>query len=117
MLLKTILKKSNNNKEKKRRLDALCKNTDAFYYHWLPPVRFKSSDGQILEFEGGILNFRKLKTLTKVYFQKKFGDPLIQISPSFMKDIISRFSSYYARQGQPNLDRDARKAFVANHMS
>ena len=114
--VKDVLRKSNNNKDKKRKLDALSKNTHAFYYHWLPPVRFESSDGQILNFDGGILNFRKLKTLTKVYFQKKFGDPLIQISPSFMKDIISRFSSYYARQGQPNLDRDARKAFIASHM-
>ena len=114
--VKDVLRKSNNNKDKKRKLDALSKNTHAFYYHWLPPVRFESSDGQILNFDGGLLNFRKLKTLTKVYFQKKFGDPLIQISPSFAKDIISRFSSYYARQGQPNLDRDARKAFVDSHM-
>ena len=114
--VKDVLKKSNNNKDKKRKLDALSKNTHAFYYHWLPPVRFESSDGQILNFDGGVLNFRKLKTLTKAYFQKKFGDPLIQISPSFVKDIISRFSSYYARQGQPNLDRDARKAFVASHI-
>lgn len=114
--VKDVLRKSNNNKDKKRKLDALSKNTHAFYYHWLPPVRFESSDGQPLNFDGGILNFRKLKTLTKDYFQKKFGDPLIQISPSFVKDIISRFSSYYARQGQPNLDRDARKAFVASHM-
>ena len=28
----------------------------------------------------------------------------IQISPSFVKDIVARFSSYYARQGQPNID-------------
>ena len=28
----------------------------------------------------------------------------IPISPPFVKDIVARFSSYYARQGQPNID-------------
>ena len=65
------------------------------YYHWLPPTDF---------FQGGILNFRKLKTLNERDFDEKFGKPAIQISPSFVKDIVSRFSSYYARQGQPDID-------------
>ncbi|MYC77320.1 hypothetical protein F4X10_16275 [Candidatus Poribacteria bacterium] len=78
------------------RVRELCTNRRT-YYHWLPQTDF---------FEGGILNFRKLTTLDKDDFDKKFGKPTIQISPSFLKDIVSRFSSYYARQGQPDIDSD-----------
>ena len=80
----------------KGRVTELCKNR-LQYYHWLPKTKF---------FEGGILNFRKLTTLDKNDFDEKFGKPTIQISPSFVKDIVSRFSSYYARQGQPDIDSD-----------
>ena len=78
----------------KGRVTELCKNRIQ-YYHWLPETDF---------FDGGILNFRKLKTLNEDNFEEKFGKPTIQISPSFVKDIVSRFSSYYARQGQPDID-------------
>lgn len=93
-------------KEKVRKdiLQRLAGNNYAFYYHWLPPVKFKLSDGGSLDFDGGFLNFRKLEALSKRKFNGKFGDPLIQISPFFVKDIVSRFSSYYARQGQPDID-------------
>ena len=80
----------------KGKVTELCRNRHQ-YYHWLPETKF---------FEGGILNFRKLKTLDEENFEEKFGKPTIQISPSFVKDIVSRFSSYYARQGQPDIDSD-----------
>ena len=80
----------------KGKVTELCRNRHQ-YYHWLPKTKF---------FEGGILDFRKLKTLDEDNFEEKFGKPTIQISPSFVKDIVSRFSSYYARQGQPNIDSD-----------
>ena len=67
------------------------------YYHWLPKTDF---------FRGGLLNFRKLDTLEIEKFQEQFETPEIQISPSFVKDIAARFSSYYARQGQPDIDFD-----------
>ena len=80
----------------KGRVRELCTNKRD-YYHWLPETDF---------FEGGILNFRRLKTLNEDNFEEKFGKPTIQISPSFVKDIVSRFSSYYARQGQPDIDSE-----------
>ena len=67
------------------------------YYHWLPTTNF---------FRGGILNFRNLTTFDEEVFDERFGKPTIQISPSFVKDIVSRFSSYYARQGQPDIDSE-----------
>ena len=83
----------------KGKVSELCSNKRT-YYHWLPKTDF---------FEGGILNFRKLTTHDKDNhdkdnFDEKFGKPTIQISPFFVKDIVSRFSSYYARQGQPDID-------------
>ena len=67
------------------------------YYHWVPETN---------SFEGGFLNFRKLHALKQTVFNEKFGKPSIQISPFFLKDIVSRFSSYYARQGQPDIDSE-----------
>ena len=78
-------------------------NNRCQYLHWLPQTDF---------FQGGVLNFRKLKTLHKNDFEEQFEDPAIQISPFFIKDIVSRFSSFYARQGQPDIDSDD---FVASY--
>ena len=78
----------------KSRVRELCTNRRT-YYHWLPKTDF---------FVGGILNFRKLTTLNRADFDERFGKSEIQISPFFVKDIVSRFSSYYARQGQPEID-------------
>lgn len=65
------------------------------YYHWLPKTEF---------FKGGFINFRKIATHTQENFDEKFENPSVQISSPFLKDIVARFSSYYARQGQPDID-------------
>ncbi|MDE0011350.1 MAG: response regulator [Candidatus Poribacteria bacterium] len=89
----------------KGKVTELCTNKHT-YRHWLPKTDF---------FEGGVLNFRKLASLNKDDFDKKFGKPIIQISPFFIKDIISRFSSYYARQGQPDIDKTAINDFITRY--
>ena len=84
---------SNRKKEDIRR--ALINNKSS-YYHCLPqtnsfPLRF--------------LNFRNISTISEEQRNEKFDTPpLAQISPPFVKDIVARFSSYYARQGQPDID-------------
>ena len=88
-----------NNKGKRESLA----NNNRQYRHWLPPTKF---------FKGGVVNFRKLKTLHKEDFKEQFEKPCIQISPPFVKDIVSRFSMYYARQGQPEIDSED---FVDNY--
>ena len=85
-----------NGSKSKSKVRELCTNRRT-YYHWLPETDF---------FEGGVINFRKLTALDKEDFDEKFGKPSIQISPSFVKDIVSRFSSFYARQGQPDIDSE-----------
>ena len=80
---------------KQNKLRDVFNNNHTDYYHWLPKTDF---------FAGGFLNFRKLNALNKTDFDEKFGKPTIQISPFFVKDIVARFSSFYARQGQPDID-------------
>ena len=83
-------------KTKRGKLKEAFRNNKSTYYHWLPEVN---------SFPGGFLNFRKLSTLEEKKFSKKYETPpQIQIAPSFVKDVIARFSSYYARQGQPDID-------------
>ena len=86
-------KLSNTNKNE---LKKAYQNNKSTYYHWLPAIN---------SFEGGFINFRKLFTVEIEKFRKQFPtDPEIHISPPFVKDIVARFSSYYARQGQPGID-------------
>jgi len=79
------------------KLRAVCGNNFTHYYHWLPETTF---------FNGGFINFRKLSSYKKKDFEQMFDKPSIQISPSFAKDVVARFSSYYARQGQPDIEND-----------
>ncbi len=79
----------------KKDLEKAYRNNKSAYYHWLPRTDF---------FEGGFLNFRKLSSLSSEEFNERFEKPAVQISPSFVKDMVARFSAYYARQGQPDID-------------
>ena len=92
-------------RSKENKLRDVFNNNHTDYYHWLPKTNF---------FDGGFLNFRKLNVLNNTDFNKKFGKPTIQISPFFVKDIVARFSSFYARQGQPDVDS---KDFIARYIT
>lgn len=81
--------------EQRNKLEVAFTNNYTLYHHWLPKMEF---------FEGGFLNFRKLSAFRPREFKRQFEISQIQISPTFVKDIVSRFSSYYARQGQPGIE-------------
>lgn len=81
--------------KKQKKLKSIFNNNYTDFFHWLPGTDFCS---------GGFLNFRKIASYTKNEIANNFDPPHIQISPHFIKDILSRFSSYYARQGQPDLN-------------
>lgn len=70
-------------------------NRFAEYYHWLPSTTF---------FNGGLVNFRRISTCSTAEIKEHYSPAGVQISPSFVKDMVSRFSAYYARQGQPDID-------------
>jgi len=81
---------SANKKQEKK----LFKNNFCLYYHFLPPAQ---------KFIGGFINFQHINSKEEKEIDKNF---LIigKVAAPFLKDIISRFSSYYARQGQPEID-------------
>jgi len=83
--------------KKSKKLNSVFGNNHTDYFHWLPPTGF---------FDGGFLNFREIATSAVEDVESVYDKPHIQISPHFVKDILSRFSSYYARQGQPDIERN-----------
>lgn len=96
-VVNTTLNGIRRKQSKVNKLRDVFNNNYTDYYHWLPKTDF---------FEGGFLNFRKLNVLSKIDFDEEFEKPTIQISPFFVKDIVARFSSFYARQGQPDIDSE-----------
>lgn len=78
---------------RKARLDGIMRNKKQ-EYHYLP---------QLNDFNGGFIDFTSIKSYSQDELEKQYGEVKIQISPSFISDILGRFSSYYARQGQPDL--------------
>lgn len=97
MIIDAALNGITQKKKKGNKLKNVFGNNYTDYFHWLPETKF---------FDGGFLNFRKISTHTQENFRDAYHQPHIQISPHFVKDILSRFSSYYARQGQPDIERN-----------
>ena len=81
---------------KKSLFGGIKANKGGQYYHWLPILDSCQ--------EGAAINFRRVSTYDEADLNKYFGNPVIQVASPFLKDIISRFSSYYARQGQPDIN-------------
>ena len=77
------------------RQNKLKRNNDKYCYHWLP-------NSQVAD--GGYLDFRRLQTVPLARIGREFEHLDARIAPSFVKDIVSRFSAFYARQGQPVID-------------
>lgn len=95
---KHILEKLADDDEKKQLLNRFFSNNFSQFYHWLPATSF---------FPGGFINFRKLSTMSLKQCQRDYDPPHTQVSSHFIKDILSRFSSYYSRQGQPDIDYES----------
>jgi len=74
------------------------RNNRSLHHHFLPPTKF---------FPGGMLNFRNIETCFPSVVDAQYEQEKILIAPFFLKDIVSRFASYYARQGQPDLNHEA----------
>ena len=72
----------------------LRRNNDANSYHWLPKSR---------SLDGGYLDFQRLETMSLCALEKQFKCLSVRIAPSFIKDIVSRFSaSTHARGNRPS---------------
>ena len=78
-------------------LKKAIKNNEKAYYHWLPGIA---------SFKGGFINFRKTISLSLQELSEKYEKPQLKVQEYFVKNILNRFSVYYARQGQPDFDFD-----------
>ena len=78
------------------RKKTLKNNNDKNCYHWLPKSKV---------FDGGFLDFCQLQTVPYEGIYSEFDSLNARVAPSFIKDVVSRFSTYYARQGQPTIKR------------
>lgn len=103
-LLQGVQKKS----AKEKKIATALNNNHTNYYHWLP---------QNTLFEGGYVNFRKVATYSPEDLSQKFYPPKVKVQESFVKSILNRFSSYYARQGQPDFNfNEEAKAIVQKYI-
>ena len=78
----------------KGRQKKLKTNSDSMCFHWLP---------ECSAVKGGFIDFRRLESVPMDGFDTQFERLGVRIAPSFVKDIVSRFSIFYARQGQPEI--------------
>lgn len=91
-------------KKSKNSLSKWFRNShpDSMRYHFLPKVN---------KFNGGFVDFR---TIISLEYNKDSGKIINEnyskvgvITESFKRDIVSRFGSYYHRQGQPEFNCDS----------
>lgn len=66
-------------------------------FHYLPKCKI---------FEGGLINFQGLKTIEISEFETGNYKSIAKIASPYLKNILARFSNYYARQGQPDISLD-----------
>ncbi|KJS20438.1 MAG: histidine kinase [Clostridiaceae bacterium BRH_c20a] len=82
---------------------ATINNNYSEYYHWLPSNSL---------FNGGYINFRKVLSYSPESLEEEYEKPIIKIQEYFVKSILGRFSSYYARQGQPDFKFEDEAALI-----
>lgn len=90
-----ILDKISSQKKKANALKKAITNNYTEFYHWLPQNEL---------FVGGYINFRHVLNCNTEYLEEEYDILELHISNYFVKDILRRFSAYYARQGQPDFD-------------
>jgi len=84
----------NKNKELDRnKISKYVKNSST-RFHYLPP--FEGNNGFIVDFQD----------ITSIPFSDEL-ERVATVSSPFIKDIISRFSNYFSRQGQPTFNQDS----------
>lgn len=92
-LIATKIKGEGNSKGRQGLLRTFTNNTNP-NFHFLPPM---------FDFLGGFVDFSSVISVSPQECIEKYSNTKIQISNSFISDIVARFSIYYSRQGQPAL--------------
>lgn len=79
--------------KKLNQLEKIIKNNHSEYYHFMP---------KCAEFDNKLINFRKVFTVSFENLNENYSQ-IATVTGNYCKDILCRFSTYYARQGQPDL--------------
>lgn len=87
-----------NSKDRKNKREQLRMNNYRPCFHWLP---------ESITVSGGFLDFREVQSMPRDDFDSKFEQLEARIAPGFIKDVVFRFSAFYARQGQPEISSPA----------
>lgn len=94
-------------KSLKKDINKLVKNNGSDNLYWL--------SNYFDTFSGGFVNFRKIKTES---FENLLDDnkyqKIIKLQDNFVKSLLSKFSIYYNRQGQPDFDFERVTDEIAN---
>jgi hypothetical protein len=93
--------------KKAKAISKLLKNTDAEYFHWLPSNAL---------FIGGYINFRNILTFHPDELKDRFHESEVRIQEHFVKNILRRFSSFYARQGQPDFNFEKEAEYIVHRL-
>lgn len=80
---------------KKKQMAKLERNEYAGYYHYFPAA---------VGLNRMLLNFRELMTVPYASMRTSYSTSGYCVSPYFFRDVQSRFSAYYGRQGQPEIN-------------
>lgn len=70
-------------------------------YHFIPELNYKKET-----YSAGIIDFQNQVSFDYAEMQSDQVYRVATISQPFLKDLIERRSSYYSRQGAPNMSRD-----------
>ena len=89
----SLIQTITSNDKKIKRLGEVIKNNHTDYYHFVPKCK---------KFDNKLINFRKVSNVTYDELLNNF-EHLAIVSGNYSKDILCRFSTYYSRQGQPDL--------------
>ncbi len=97
-LLNSATGKTNENR---KRLDRFIKNNSGGNFHFIPKHN---------NIDAGLIDFQDKTTVEVHTVEQKLHEEkcvrLATVSMPFLKDIISRYSNYYARQGSPDFNTD-----------
>ncbi|WCM41899.1 hypothetical protein MG290_13295 [Flavobacterium sp. CBA20B-1] len=97
--LKAIINNNELGKDKRNNASGKLKNlikNNIPKYHFLPEYK---------DLSAGLIDFQLLKSVNKNDITNRFTR-LTSVNNSFTKDIVSRFSFYYSRQGSPDFNVD-----------
>jgi len=99
IISKKLKKEGANNDDIAKEISDVCcsieSNAYCLNYHYFPGA---------MGLQPMLLNFRVLVTRTHNEIANEYARTNLRVASSFFRDVLARFSSYYGRQGQPEVN-------------